>query len=157
MNSLCNLPQCTNPETCALCDIIRRPRPLSARDIARLQLTPARVTVIGDNAQLRARVDSMPAVQTRAGALAHITGPAVTAPMPAPVALAPAPTPKAPPVVTIERANGVREAFDPSAPLVAGDWLGLSARVDAGVLTARQAEDIGRKWIEMKGGATATA
>ena len=136
--SLCKLPQCTNPETCALCDIIRRPRPLSAREISRLQLTPRAVDAIGDlrKAELQRQIDAEKArnaaLRARVTPLQVVPRPTPTAPMAAPPVKAPAPAPLPPPI---------------TGELQRGDWAGLAARVDAGQIDKARAEEIGAEWL----------
>lgn len=140
--SLCRL--CSNPETCALCEIVRRPRPLTSREIARLGLTshPAAVQAIADAriVELQRQIEAERALNLRLRArladrqVAPVPRPTPTAPMSAPPMKAPAPAPLPPPVTTF-------------GALVRGDWAGLQARVDAGALTEEQARAIGTQWL----------
>lgn len=173
MESLCRL--CSVPEVCPLCDIMRAPRRLTTRDLTSIGRTTARMLKAIDaapapsklidsgrmerenalraqleaaqkvNAALKARTTAAVPVAP-AKVLAFVKPAPVTAPAPvAPVVPVPAPAPVPAPVVVQVVTTG---------PLAPGDWAGLWHRVEAGVISAGEAEMIGRKWTTREGGQT---
>lgn len=157
MESLCKL--CNSPASCVLCEVMRNPRPLTTARVASIARAfngparPAPAPVIDTarmqrEAALRAEIEAERAKNAALRArvpLATPTPPPVipdpqatvpTAPRPEVRPLAPAPAPMANPF----------EGVDVRAPLRDGDWLGLAARVEAGVLTQSEAERIGSRW-----------
>lgn len=166
--SLCKL--CNDPARCALCELIRNPRTLNSRTLAKLATSterhvsilpkaptprPSPVAVSANVDTLRAQVEEERQRNEALKRAAGVYGRAVAkvAPIPAPRA-----TPA--PVATLrpETATDKVPAFVPaapavnlSAPLNVRDWAGLAARVDAGVLSTADAERIGAEWL--KGGA----
>lgn len=177
ITSLCRL--CTDPTRCELCELVRNPRALSTTEIARLRVRmkrnpTARALQVVDvdhaanerKRALQAEIDALRAeVERRKAALAPRASPPAVVPDPmatVPTApprdvreLQPAPAALPAPAVVLERENGVRETFDPTQPLAPRDWLGLAARVDAGLISQKEAERIGRAWLE--GAVTANA
>lgn len=177
MESLCRL--CSVPEACPLCDIMRAPRRLTTRDLTSIGRTTARMLKAIDAAPapakvldsgrmerenaLRAQLEAAQRVNSALKARTTVVTPAavpvapakvlafvkpapVTAPAPvAPVAPVPAPAPAPAPVVVQVVTTG---------PLAPGDWAGLWHRVESGVISAGEAEMIGRKWTTREGGQT---
>lgn len=100
--------------------------------------------------QVLPRVTLAEVVQSAADRVHAAYDPDVTAPNPEARDLAPAPAPLPAPVAVV--------TFPPTfGELKRGDWIGLSARVDAGVLTQAEAERIGSTWINSGGALTASA
>jgi hypothetical protein len=97
------------------------------------------------NAALKARTPAAVPVAP-AKVLAFVKPAPVTAPAPvAPVVPAPAPAHVPAPVVVQVVTTG---------PLAPGDWAGLWHRVESGVISAGEAEMIGRRWTTREGGQT---
>ena len=147
MKSLCLL--CSEPMTCRLCALILNPQRITSKTLQSIRsarvVVPQRTTATIDVKPNPELVRQVEAERARNAALkaaavkyaAHVTrvvaDPQRTVPT-APRHVAPAAAPAPAPVML-------------NAPLVRGDWAGLSARVDAGRITTKEAEAIGSEWL----------
>lgn len=165
--SLCKF--CSDPHNCPLCDLMRFPQPLTGSSIARIaaghklpapkvalkpQMTRAAadlahadrsVTIQQEIERIRQENE---ALRAKAAARTAPKAPPAAPPAESKTVLVPAFVPAAAPAPVTPPAPVVTfPAQNLSAALRPMDWVGLAARVDAGLLTQAEAERIGQSWF----------